>query len=158
MDYLTPLDAPALRDLGIPEPWTFGIADRVRFGELDAMGHVNNTASLRWFESFRLPFLKARFATDYGQHSPRLVLKQVGVTYNAEILNQDDYIITGRVRSYRRTSFVMDYAVWLLRETPIEAVTAHAVIVFLNPEGAGRFAIPQAAKEAFAREDGAEEE
>jgi len=44
-----------------------------------------------------------------------------------------------------------------LRETPIEAVTAHAVIVFLNPEGAGRFAIPQAAKEAFAREDGAAE-
>ena len=155
MDYLTPLDAPALRDLGIPAPWSFGLADRVRFGELDAMGHVNNTASLRWFESFRLPFLKARGATEYLETSPRLVLKQVGVEYHAEILNSESYVITGRVRSYRRTSFMMEYAVWVLRDTPVEAVTSHALIVFLNPDGTGRFPIPEAAKQAFAREDGA---
>jgi acyl-CoA thioester hydrolase len=73
LTYHAPIDAPGLRALGIPAPWAFGLADRVRFAEIDALGHVNNTAYLTWFESFRLPYLKARGVTDYGPESPRLV-------------------------------------------------------------------------------------
>ena len=48
-DFLTPLSIETLRAAGIPDPWTYGQADRVRFYELDALNHVNNTAYLRWF-------------------------------------------------------------------------------------------------------------
>jgi acyl-CoA thioester hydrolase len=113
LTYHAPIDATGLRALGIPAPWGFGLADRVRFAEIDALGHVNNTAYLTWFESFRLPYLKARKVTDYGPDSPRLVLKRASVDYRAEMFNGMDYVVTGRTRAFRTTSFTMEFAVWL---------------------------------------------
>jgi len=153
LQYLTPLDAPVLRSFGIPEPWNFGIADRVRFGELDALGHVNNTAYLRWFESFRLPYLSHCKVTQYRPEDPRLVLAEIGCRFRAEMLNGEDYIVTGRTRSFRTSSFVMDYAVWRL-PGPLLTAEAHAVIALRSPDGTGKFPIPDAARQAF-ESDGA---
>jgi hypothetical protein len=36
--------------------WTYIHSDRVRFGDLDPMGHVNNVDFLRFFESARIAF------------------------------------------------------------------------------------------------------
>ena len=36
--------------------WTYVHSDRVRFGDLDPMGHVNNVDFLRFFESARIAF------------------------------------------------------------------------------------------------------
>ncbi len=155
MPYHTPLGADSLRDLGIPAPWTFGLADRVRFGELDALGHVNHTAYLRWFESFRLPFLKARHVTDYGPTSPRLVLKQVECTYLAEMGLGLDYVVAGRVSRFRNTSFTMEYAVWVPGAKAQETARGGAVVVLLNRGAPGRYPIPAAGRSAFVDEDGA---
>ncbi len=155
--YHTPLDATALRTHGVPAPWSFGLADRVRFGELDAIGHVNHTAYLRWFESFRLPFLKARHITDYGPNSPRLVLKQIHCTYEAEMLMGEDYIVTGCVVAFRTTSFTMDFAVWRVSEDdPVRTASGGAIVVLLNRDAPGRYPIPKAGRAAFIAEDGAE--
>ena len=35
------------------------MADRVRFGELDALNHVNNVVYLRWYETLRVLYLEA---------------------------------------------------------------------------------------------------
>jgi acyl-CoA thioester hydrolase len=158
LPYHTPLGPDTLRGLGIPAPWSFGLADRVRFGELDALGHVNHTAYLRWFESFRLPYLKARHVTDYGPTSPRLVLKQVQCTYLAEMGLDLDYIVTGRVSRFRTTSFTMDFAVFLPGNPNTPAPqTAHGetIVVLLNREGPGRYPIPEAGRAAFVTLDGA---
>ncbi|MEM7720961.1 MAG: acyl-CoA thioesterase [Pseudomonadota bacterium] len=152
--YHTPLNATELRRLGILEPWTFGLADRVRFGELDALGHVNHTAYLRWFESFRLPYLNARHVTDYGPTAPRLVLRNVSAEYRAEMFGGTDYIVAGRTRSYRRTSFTMEAAVFALPEATLTCAM-EAVIVLLERNGEGRFPIPAEGIKAFTKEDGA---
>jgi len=154
LHYHTPLDAPALRALGIPAPWTFGMADRVRFGELDALGHVNHTAYLRWFESFRLPYLAARHVTDYGPASPRLVLRSVAAQYHAELFGSTDYVVAGQTVRYRRTSFTMAAAIFSLPDAKLHC-TAEAVVVLLNRDGEGRFAIPEDGIAAFRDLDGA---
>lgn len=155
LTYHSPLPADALRVLGIPAPWTFGLADRVRFGELDAIGHVNHTAYLRWYESFRLPFLQARKVTDYGPTSPRLVLKQVECSYLAEMGIGEDYVITGRVSRFRNTSFTMDFACWRTGETLECTSEGSAIVVLLNRGAPGRYPIPEAGRATFASEDGA---
>lgn len=157
LSYHTPLLAPTLRALGIPEPWNFGMADRVRFGEIDALGHVNNTAYLRWYESFRLPYLQARGVTDYGPQSPRLVLKRASCDYMAEMLNGMDYVVTGRTRAFRTTSFTMEFAVWLPNDAGPARQTAagDAIIVLLDREGQGRHPIPEAGRAAFVALDAA---
>lgn len=153
--YHTPLPAETLRALSIPAPWTFGLADRVRFGELDAIGHVNHTAYLRWYESFRLPFLRARLVTDYGPASPRLVLKQVHCSYLAEMGMGEDYVVTGRVSRFRTTSFTMDFACWRLGATLDCTSEGSAIVVLLNRDAPGRYPIPEAGRAAFMAEDGA---
>lgn len=157
LPYHTPLDAGALGALGIGAPWRFGMADRVRFGELDAIGHVNHTAYLRWFESFRLPFLKLRGVTDYGPEGPRLVLRSVAATYLREMGLGQDYVVTGRVRAYRRTSFTMEYGVFLpsTEGAAVQTAEGEAVVVLLRRDGTGRYAIPEAGRAAFVAEDGA---
>ncbi len=154
--YHSELTAPELRTHGIPAPWSFGLADRVRFGELDAIGHVNHTAYLRWFESFRLPFLKARRVTDYSRTGPRLVLKQVHCTYEAEMGLGEDYVVTGRVSAFRTTSFTMEFAVWRISDTaPERTASGGAIVVLLNRDAPGRYPIPEAGRAAFIAEDGA---
>ncbi|MEL7212009.1 MAG: thioesterase family protein [Pseudomonadota bacterium] len=138
--YLTPLDASALRAEGIPEPWTYGLKDRVRFGEIDALHHVNNTAYLRWFEQFRVRYLRDYGISDYGPDAPVLVLRQVQVDYLAELKFNDDYIVVGRSAEMRRSSWTMEYAVYAggsLR------TTSRAVIVMLDPQAGGKMAIPE---------------
>jgi len=156
LPFLTPLRAGTLRDLGIGAPWTFGIADRVRFAELDALGHVGHTAYLRWFESFRVAHLGDRGVTGYDAGSPRLVLRRVECDYGAEMWLGETYVVTGRVATLKASSFVMDYAVHVLRGGgPVEAVQATAVIVLLDPGGAGRAPMAEEVRARLIELDGA---
>ena len=147
LDYLKPLDAEGLGALGIPDPWAFGIPNRVTFSELDALGHVNNAAFLSWFENTRLPYLRKMGVTDYGPTAPRLVLAEVGCTYRVEMLLDQDYVVTGRTREIGTSSFTMDYAVFLLTgAAPVLAAEAHAVIVLRTRDGTGKYPIPEKAR------------
>ncbi len=161
LPYHTPLTVAQLRALAIPAPWAFGQTDRTRFGEIDALNHVNNTAYLRWFESLRLPYLKSRQVSDYGPEGPRLVLAEIGCRFLAEMGINQDYVVTARTRTFRTSSFVMDYAVWAMDAGEPEApailtAEAHAGIVLRTQDGDSKFPIPDAARRLFAELDGAE--
>ena len=68
------LDRDALAARGLSAP--FGWADSVRFGELDALGHVNNIVYLAWFETVRMRYLAARGLTAYRPEDPTFVLRR----------------------------------------------------------------------------------
>ena len=146
------LDAQALRSSGIPEPWSVGMSDTVRFGELDILGHVNNTAYLQWFETFRVSYFQAYGIADYlAGEVPRIVLRQVGVDFLAEMKLGDAYIVTGRTVEMRRTSFRMEYAVWSGGKL---RATGWAIIVTLGQDGT-KAPLADTMRAAFAERDGA---
>ncbi len=149
--FLTPLNTDALRQVGVPAPWCFGMADRVRFSELDALNHVNHTAYLRWFESLRLLYCRDYGISDYSETAPQLVLKAVGAQYHAPMFLSEDYIATARTVRFRTTSFEMDYAVF----APDLRVVGTALVVLLTSDGRGRFPLTEAMKSAFMQRDGA---
>ncbi len=151
--YLTPLNEAALRSFGIPAPWSYGRADRTRFGELDALAHINNTAYLRWLETFRIHYFRDYGISSYGPDDPRIVLRRIEADYLAEMLLEEDYIVTGRTREIRTTSFTMDYAIFsggTLR------CTSSAVLVLLEADGTKRPLSPDIRQTLIAR-DGATE-
>lgn len=149
--YHSPLSEEALRELGIPEPWRYGVADRTRFGELDALAHVSNVVYLRWFENFRVHYLRDYGLTDYATATgPRMVLRQVQVDYLAELKLSEDYVVTGRTDSVRTNSCQMQYAIW----SDTLRATGSAVLVFLNADGTKR-PIPDALRRAMIERDGA---
>ncbi len=43
----------------MPEGWAFTHVERVRFGDLDAMRHLNNVVFLRYFETARINYLNS---------------------------------------------------------------------------------------------------
>ncbi|MFQ6548089.1 acyl-CoA thioesterase [Aestuariibius sp. 2305UL40-4] len=151
ISYLTPLAEAELRQLGIPEPWTYGRADRTRFGELDALAHINNTAYLRWFETFRIHYFRDYGISNYTPEDPRIVLRRVEVDYLAEMLLEEDYVVVGRTRELRTTSFTMDYAIFsggTLR------CTSSAVLVLLEADGTKR-PLSDAIRQTLIARDGA---
>ena len=90
------LDPDDLRARGVPEPWAFGVADAVRFGEIDALGHVNHAAYFTWFEAARARYFVERGVSDYGPGAPRLVLRHAQAEYLAEMRLHEPYIVTVR--------------------------------------------------------------
>ncbi|MGV6839112.1 MAG: acyl-CoA thioesterase [Planktomarina sp.] len=150
LPYNTPLTADDLRPLGIEAPFSFGMKGRTRFGELDVMNHINNTAYLKWLEDFRLSYFAAYGLIDRPQNAPRIVLKSIGMNFHKEMVLHEDYIITGRTASMRTTSFVMEYAVW---SGDLRA-TGHAVLVWLTDDGV-KYPLPAAVRQTFKDRDGA---
>ena len=149
--FLTPLGPAELRSAGIPEPWTYGHADRVRFGEIDALQHVNNTAYLRWFENLRIHYFRAYGVNDYRGTPPKIVLRNIGLDFKAEVKLNDDYIVTGRTVEFRTSSFTMQYGVWVRGSL---TTSGHAVIVMLESDNTKR-ALPDSLRETFIARDGA---
>lgn len=149
--YHTPLSREALRDQHVPDDWPIGIADRVHFGDLDALQHVNNAAYLKWLENIRIQYFMDWGICRYQDGDPRMVLKSLGIEYHKEMSLNEDYVITARTVSFRNTSFTHEYGVFCgdLR------VSARAVIVMMRPDGAGKMPLPEDVKRRFIEIDGA---
>ena len=152
---LTPLGPDVLRPLGIPAPWAFGMADRVRFHELDVLNHVNNATYLSWFETVRVHYVRAYGLSQYGPDDPQIVLKGVTCDYHAPLHLSDPYVITARCRSFRRTSFVKEYGVWSEGTLKVQGT---AVVVLTEKNGSAKVPVPEAIKAVFAERDGAEDQ
>jgi acyl-CoA thioester hydrolase len=151
--FLTPLSASQLLAEGIPAPWAYGMADRVRFGEIDVLGHVNNAAYLRWFENLRIHYFRDYGIDDYEGTAPKIVLRNLTLDFKAEVKLNDPYIITGRTVEMRNSSFTMHYGVFVRGAL---TTTGTAVIVSLNADNSKR-ALPAELKERFVAKDQAQQ-
>lgn len=149
---LTPLNTQDLRNAGIPEPWNYGMADRVRFHEIDALNHVNNAVCFSWFENLRVHYLRDYDIYKYVPEDPMLVMRAVGASYNAPLFLGQNYVLTARTRSFGRTSFTMDYGVFADGRLAIEG---HAVIVLLEQDGKTGIPLTDEMRENMMRRDGA---
>lgn len=131
-----------LRAAGVPEPWRFGIGDTVRFGEVDSLGHVNNAAYIRWFETARIRYLMAAGALDL-RPEPRVVLRQIECAFEREIGMHAPYVVALRTVALGRSSVTQAYGVF----APDLRATGRSVIVFT--QGGRSTPIPEAARAAL---------
>lgn len=97
---------------GVDGSWRVGIEASVRWSEVDAFGHANHRAFLEWYENARNRYLVAAGLPRLTYTTPGPVLGRVEARYLKPLRFADTLLVTARVRSIRRTSFTMDYAVW----------------------------------------------
>ena len=153
--FLIPLSASALAGRGVPSEWRFGMADRVRFAELDALKHVNHAAYLAWFEMLRVHYVRDIGLRSYDLASgPDIVLKSIDCQYHAPMFLSEEYIVTARTVSFRRSSFRMRYAVC----APDLRVEGAALSVLLERDTGSKAAIPGPVRDAFVARDNAIDE
>lgn len=156
LTYHTPLPPQTQTAYGLTPPQPLAMADRVRFSEIDALNHVNNVAYMSWFERMRIRYMQDWGISAYNRaDDPRIVIRSGAIHYRQEMVLDEDYIATCGCTAWRNSSFSLKQQVWsggTLR------TTFDCVIVLLQPDGSGKYAIPEAVKKRFAEVDGAKEE
>lgn len=154
--YLTPLAAEAQRAFGITKPWPLALADRVRFGEIDPLNHVNNVAYLTWFETARVTYFKQIGLSRYENpdREPRIVIRRGEIDWLREMRAGEDYVVLSRTIAYRTTSFTMEQEIWAGGS---KRAAFTCVIVLLYPDGSGRMPIQEDIRARFHTVDGVPE-
>jgi acyl-CoA thioester hydrolase len=154
LPYHMPLPVDVQTDLGIDPPAPLAMADKVRFAELDVLRHVNNAVYFQWFESVRVRYTQFCGLSRYmGKgEGPRIVLRSGTIHYKQEMLLDEDYVVTCRCTAFRTTSFTMHQQLW---SGGTHRATFDCVLVLLQPDGSGRYPIPEGLRQHFSEVDGA---
>jgi len=95
-----------------PEGWVFTHADEVRFGDLDAMRHLNNVAFLQFFESARIAYI----TTVIPSHRPTepeddwgLIFAECHIRYRAPAFFAEEIRTHVRPAQLRRSSVRIEF-------------------------------------------------
>ena len=94
-------------------PRTYVHVERVRFGDLDAMRHLNNVVFLRYFETARIAFMRDMFP----QHDPAhpettrtgLIFAECHINYRSPVHFDEEVAIECAVGDIRRSAFQMRF-------------------------------------------------
>jgi len=85
--------------------------ERVRFGDLDAMRHLNNVVFLRYFETARIAFLR-ELQPDHDPSSPErggagtgLIFAECHIVYRSPVLFDEEVAVECAVGEVRRSAF-----------------------------------------------------
>jgi acyl-CoA thioester hydrolase len=94
-------------------PRTFVHRERVRFGDLDAMRHLNNVVFLRYFETARIAFMRDLFPQHDPAHpeaSPSgLIFAECHIRYRSPVHFDEEVAIECSVGEIRRSAFQMNF-------------------------------------------------
>ncbi|MCR9072892.1 MAG: acyl-CoA thioesterase [Alphaproteobacteria bacterium] len=112
----------------IPDDWRAGMARVVEWSDVDAFAHANHTSFLLWFEAARNLYLEAVGIPRHAVDKPGPVMMNLTTRYLKPLAYHDPVFVTARVKSMRRTSFVMEYAAW---GTDGCACTCEALLVLM---------------------------
>jgi acyl-CoA thioester hydrolase len=137
---------------GVEGEWPVSKDHRILWGECDPYGHANHTTYLRFCEDLRCSHwlaLGGSFAPD--RFGP--VLAQLEAKYLKPLVYDDPVRITMRPASFRRSSWVEEYAVW--KEGL--CFTCRSVLVAVRGSTGERVPLPEEIR-AQLRREGAKEE
>lgn len=111
--------------------WPVTVRLPVQWGDQDAIGHVNNTVPIRWFESARIALLEAigfghwMEGTEIGP-----ILASVHCNYRRQIRYPDTVHVTARAGKLGRTSMVIEHHVISEATGSVAADGESVVVVF----------------------------
>jgi acyl-CoA thioester hydrolase len=118
----------------------------IRWSECDAYGHVNHAAYLVLFEDLRVAHWQALTGAALAQDRPGPVVAQLEVRYLRGVRFNEAVTLTCRTVSFRRSSYVQDYAL-LIDGTP--CCTARAVCVVTRQDSGEKVPLTEAWRAAL---------
>jgi acyl-CoA thioester hydrolase len=88
--------------------------ERVRFGDLDAMRHLNNVVFLRYFETARIAFMRELMPDHDPSHPERdttgVIFAECQIRYRSPVLFDEVVAIECSVGEVRRSAFEIRFA------------------------------------------------
>jgi acyl-CoA thioester hydrolase len=103
----------------------------VAWGEMDALGHVNNVAYFRYFESARVAYLeRISFLSDPQQPTIGAILASTQCRYRAPLTYPDQLYVGARVGQIEADRFTMDYGIISTRLNRVAAEGSAVVVSY----------------------------
>ncbi len=104
----------------------------IKWGEMDAMQHVNNTLYFRYFESARMVFWHRLEQATQGQVPKTIgpILASTSCKFRRPLYHPDQIVVGARVESIAEDRFVVGHAIWSEREAAIAAEGDAVVVSF----------------------------
>jgi acyl-CoA thioester hydrolase len=125
------------------------IEEIVRWGDLDVLGHVNNTVFFRYFESARIAYLdRIRFWPKSGSEGTGPILASTQCRFRRPLRYPDRLKIGVRVVALGDDRFTMDYALWSESQATIAALGESVIVAFDYGEGR-KASLPEATRQAL---------
>jgi len=116
----------------------FKIIITPRFGETDALGHINNTVFPCWFEQARKPIFQI-FNPEMDFDKLNLIMAHMECDFLAETFFKDEVKVKTYIEKIGNTSFTILHEAW---QNDIKKATGKVVIVYLNSETKKPLSIP----------------
>lgn len=114
------------------------LSSEVVFGDLDAMGHMNNLALLRLLETGRVGYMVDAGLAGYDELS--YVLARLETDFRNQGQFGDRLTCGTRITGTGRTSFTMDQTIW--HEDGTVLVRGTSVLVALSPDMVTPMSVP----------------
>jgi acyl-CoA thioester hydrolase len=126
----------------------------VAWGEMDAMGHVNNVVYLRWFESVRMVYLeRIGLMAHMQEHGIGPILAETRCRFRIPLEYPDEVEVGARVAKLETDRFLMEYAVASRNHGRI-AAEGDGLIVTFDYDAKRKAPVPEAAVAAIGELEG----
>ncbi len=124
----------------------------VHWGDMDALGHVNNARYFTWFESARMALFERVCLAATGSPEIGPILAHTRCDFLAPVTYPAEIVAGTRVSRLGNTSFGMDYAVWTEGDGPGKPVArGEGVIVLVNYDSGEKVPIPDDLRQRLAQ-------
>jgi acyl-CoA thioester hydrolase len=119
----------------------------VRWGDLDAYGHINNTLYFRYFEEARFQWMLAKGLPLKTDTHP--VVVTIGCTFLRPIFHPETLRIDIDISEPGRSSFMMTYKVYTLSDMSSHAAEGYSKIVWVSSSTGKSVPLPAVVREWF---------
>ncbi len=130
-----------------PEDFRFLQQRRVAWGEMDALGHVNNTVYFRFFESARIALFEAAGYHTRPEAGMGPILADTQCRFRIPLVYPARIRVGTRILKWGSTSVVMQHAIFT--EDGRLAAEGRAVVVWFDYAGGQKTPWPEAVKAAL---------
>jgi acyl-CoA thioester hydrolase len=130
-------------------------SERVRFGDLDAMRHLNNVVFLRYFETARIAYLRD-IVPDHDPANPEqdefgLIFAECHINYRSPVLFDEVVDVKCSIGTVRRSSFRVEFE---MRVGSRLAAEGYGVLVGFDYTTQRASQLPDVLRETLEREAG----
>lgn len=132
-----------------PDGWTYCHVDRIRFGDVDAMRHLNNVAALGFFEDARVQYLTQLVGSDpTTRRGFGLIFAELRVNYRAPAFYDEEIRTCVRPAEVARSSVRLAFEMRAVSDERLVA-EGYGVVVGYDYAAGRAMPLPAAFKEAL---------
>lgn len=119
----------------------------VRWGDMDAYGHVNNSLYFRYFEEARFQWMLAKGVPLKSDTHP--VVVTIGCTFLRPVFHPETLRIDIYVSEPGRSSFMIKYKVYTLSQPATPAAEGYSKVVWVSSENGKSVPLPDVVRSWF---------